>query len=77
MLERMFDSGSLLDTGRQLAGLDATTGTVDDIAEGVVILERMRALIDVTEGHLLAELEARDATDRECGGRSSPKRCAI
>ncbi len=67
----MFDSGSLLDIGRRLAGLDAAGGTVDDLAEGVVALERMRALLDVSEARLLAELDARDATDREFGLRTS------
>ena len=59
----MFDWRELEELAGKVAGLDAGVGSDRDLFEAAVAIERVRALLDVAEGSVLAELDRRGATD--------------
>lgn len=67
----MFDPVGMLETGRKAAGVDVRVCTDTELFDAVVALEWMRGLVEVTEAHVLAELEARDACDATFGMRTA------
>ncbi|HVN49935.1 MAG TPA: DUF222 domain-containing protein [Acidimicrobiales bacterium] len=56
-----------MDRCRKAARFDVGLGSNDDLRAAVLELESARAAIDATQGHYLAELEARDACDIDLG----------
>src|SRR5690554_2364398 len=67
----MFDPPALTDTGRNLAGVDVRLCSDSDLEEAVVGLAALRSFVEVTEAHVLTELDARGATDRDHGMRTA------
>ena len=63
----MFDWDGLTELTRKTAGLDARLGVDDELFIGVIALEHARRMVDAAEAHLLAELDARGATETEFG----------
>ncbi|MCC6226265.1 MAG: hypothetical protein IT195_07655, partial [Microthrixaceae bacterium] len=59
----MFDWRELEELAGKVAGLDAGVGSDGDLFDAAVAIERVRALLDVAEGGVLAELDRRGATD--------------
>jgi hypothetical protein len=68
----MFDVVGLLETSGKAAGDDARLFADQELFDAAEGLERVRALLDAAEGHVLAELDARDATDVVFGMRTAP-----
>lgn len=66
----MFDSVALIETGRKLAGDDALVCTDDELFEAAVGLGHLVSLVQVAQAHVLAELDARGATDVRFGMRT-------
>ncbi|MFN8050808.1 MAG: DUF222 domain-containing protein [Acidimicrobiales bacterium] len=63
----MFDVAPLIESAGKAASIDASMEGDESLFEVALGLERARALLDVAESKVLAELEARDACDREHG----------
>ncbi|MCC6226825.1 MAG: hypothetical protein IT195_10540, partial [Microthrixaceae bacterium] len=59
----MFDWRELEELAGKVAALDSGVGSDRDLFEAAVAIERVRALLDVAEGSVLAELDRRGATD--------------
>lgn len=68
----MFDTTALVETGRKLAGDDARVCTDDELFDAAVGLGRLVSLVQVAQAHVLAELDARAATDVRFGMRTVP-----
>jgi hypothetical protein len=64
-LELVF--ASLIESLETAATADLAGASDDELFEAAVELERARSLIEITEAHVLAALERRDATDTEFG----------
>jgi hypothetical protein len=67
----MFDPAALTETGRKIAGVDVRICTDADLEEAAVGLAALRSFVEVTEAHVLTELDARGATDRNHGMRTA------
>src|SRR5699024_2919624 len=66
----MFDHGQLGELGRGLAGVDVRGCSDEELFGGVRGLEALRSFVEVTEAHVLAELDARGSTNRVYGQRT-------
>jgi hypothetical protein len=63
----MFETGTLLDLGQHLVGVDMHTFSDDELLSGSIDLERLISLAQTAQAHVLAELDVRGVTDREHG----------
>jgi hypothetical protein len=63
----MFDLMALEEPARKAAGVDVSLCANDELLAAAVGLERVRSLIDVAEGYVLAELERRGVCEDEFG----------
>jgi hypothetical protein len=63
----MFDMVWLLEVGRKVADADAQAASDEDLCSAAVALTRLESDIAVAKAHVLAELDARNTTDREFG----------
>jgi hypothetical protein len=52
---------------QHVARLDVRAMADDELESAAVLIERARALVDIAEAHVLAELERRGCTDRDYG----------
>jgi hypothetical protein len=66
-MERMFEAEGLLELTRWLASADPGGVSDDDLFDAAVALERADSLLAAARAHVLAELDARSATEREFG----------
>lgn len=66
----MFTSGQLKSLGLELVGVDVRDCADDELLDAVGGLAALRSFVETTEAHVLAELEARGATDRTHGQRT-------
>ncbi|HET8929492.1 MAG TPA: DUF222 domain-containing protein [Acidimicrobiales bacterium] len=67
----MFDTEALTDMGRDIAGVDVRACSDAELEGAVIGFAALRSFNDLAEAHALAELDARGATDRAHGMRTT------
>src|SRR5437868_3318246 len=63
----MFDGVGLVELSGKAAGDDARLCSDDELFAGVLAIERARALLDAAEAHVVAEIDARGASESAWG----------